>query len=795
MPPLLYRLLGILSIAHAGMAADLVPGRYLVEIEAEPAIASGLAAVRKGFRAGAGTGAVRTRLEARQIRVLRSIDTVASVLVVEMDENQAREAANVAGVRRLQPVRYLRVNLDRAVELQRVSAAFQKLGGMDRAGAGVKIGIIDTGIDPMQPGFEDPSLSIPDGFPKIDKEADRQYTTNKVIAARSYDGPAGSPLDQNGHGTAVAMVAAGVMVAGPRGLLPDASQGRFTCDRCLVGVAPKAWLGNYRVNKGTTGQIPTDNILQAMNDAVQDGMDVLNFSFGSVGLTAVRNDILAQAIERLAKSGVIVVQSAGNSGPDVVTVDGAAASPWMIAAGSSDNDRFLTSPAVVAGQATYSAVPGSNTYQAAPVTGPLFDVAAVDPSGLACGPMPPDSLKGFIAFIFRGTCPFEDKINNAAQAGAVAALIYTQSTQPDPITMAAGSATLPATMLSFADGNSLKTRLSAGETVRATLRFWAVPQQWQAVSGFSSRGPSVEYNIKPDLLAIGGDVVTGTQTNNPQGDLYSRSGWVQVSGTSFSAPMLAGAVAVLKGARPGLDPQVIRSLLIHSASPMLSADGKAALVQQAGTGILNLAAALDATAAADPLSLSFGVQPDGLSRDLTIRNAGPAPDTFTLSIESDDAALPHLSQTLLSLAPGASQTVQVLRPDIKAPGQYQGFVTIRAANTAVVSRVAYWWAVAGGPPAAIAVAINPGTAKPAASVDVYFRVVDSAGISLPSPVPQVTVASGGGTVISVDTLGSIYPGVWIATVKLGSANGANLFRLTAGELARDLSITATTSGN
>src|SRR5262249_19412174 len=135
----------------------------------------------------------------------------------------------------------LHMELDRAINLQNVPAAWSAVGGASNAGAGIKIGIIDSGIDQNHPGFQDASLKPPAGFPK----GDANYTNSKVIVARSYVASLSStdvrfsapddttPRDRVGHGTAIAMIAAGAQNTGPGGT--------------IQGVAPKSFLGNYKI--------------------------------------------------------------------------------------------------------------------------------------------------------------------------------------------------------------------------------------------------------------------------------------------------------------------------------------------------------------------------------------------------------------------------------------------------------------------------------------------------------------------------------------------------------------------
>src|SRR5207237_573129 len=197
------------------------------------------------------------------------------------------------------------------------------------------------------------------------------------------------------------------------------------------------------------------------------------------------------------------------------------------------------------------------------------------------------------------------KINFAQQAGAVAAVVYTDAARPDPIDMAVGGATLPATMVSYDTGTNLKQQLAAGRVV-ATVVFTrsAVAANANRLSNSSSSGPNTDFGIKPNLLAVGTSIYTADLvTNSASSCESSSSGYVVESGTSFSSPMVAGAAALLKAARPGLTAAQYRSLLINSATAV-NADTPPG-VQQMGTGALNMLAALQNKMTAVPSSLSF----------------------------------------------------------------------------------------------------------------------------------------------------------------------------------------------
>ncbi|HEY4621666.1 MAG TPA: S8 family serine peptidase, partial [Gaiellaceae bacterium] len=181
--------------------------------------------------------------------------------------------------------------------------------GLATAGQGTKIGIIDTGIDQSHPFFDPSGYTMPPGFPK----GRRQFTTAKVIVARIFPPPGASraarvPLDEHGHGTHVAGIAAG----NPSTRTPGG--------RIVSGVAPRAYLGNYKVFVPTeSGVSPNANapeITAAIEAAVADGMDVINFSGGEPEIEPSR-DIVALALDAAAAAGVVPVVAAGNEYNDV----------------------------------------------------------------------------------------------------------------------------------------------------------------------------------------------------------------------------------------------------------------------------------------------------------------------------------------------------------------------------------------------------------------------------------------------------------------------------------------------
>ncbi len=730
---------------------------------------------------------VRQAVEAAGAEVLTSIETVANALAVRIDDRLAADLASIPGVARVYPVREVRPELDHAAPLHKALEAWRALGGADRAGEGAKIAILDSGIDPGHPAFQDAGLAPPPGYPKAGQKSDEEFTSGKVIVARDYEqlirSSTGQTVrDQYGHGTGVAMAAAGVLVDAP-----------FAT---ISGIAPKARLGIYKIFAGNTEQTlrsSDDAILKALDDAVADGMDIINMSFGAEPAARPSDDLLVAAVERAAAAGVLVVKAAGNSGASFsITSPGVA--PSAITVGANWNDRVLAPGVVLDGLPPYAAEPGSGPKPKQPVAGPLLDVARLDQNGLACSALPEGSLDGRIALILRGDCIFEIKLGNAQKAGAAGAIVYTDAARPDAATMAVGAVTLPAVMLSNADGVDVKRRSAEDASLTATLRFdgAAFPAQPNRVASFSSRGPSTANTIKPDLVAAGVSVYTATQRSDKASELYDPDGFLAESGTSFSGPLVAGAAALIKAARPGLTVAQYRSLLVNSASALVTTSGSLAPVQQAGAGALDVEAALRNTIAVSPAALNFGAGVGIVAKtiSLTVFNLGASPDTLSATVEPLGAGpLPAVSTSTLSVPAGGQAQLSVEFTGIDLPaGEYQGFLRLRGSLSGVETRVPYWYAVASSQPRFLRTVNAPETGSPGTMVNVLLQVTDPSGLPIAGLQPAVTATVGGGTVNGVRSLDQFYPGVYQASLRLGPAAGRNQFRVEVADLREDFTI-------
>jgi subtilisin family serine protease len=592
-------------------------------------------------------------------------------------------------------------------------------------GAGIKIAIVDDGIDQTNPFFDPAGYAYPPGFPK----GDAAYTTPKVIVARVFPGPhagrAGRlPLDRASsfHGTHVAGIAAGdAGTTAPAG----ADHPRVTG---LSGVAPRAWLGNYRVFTVPTpiGHVAdTPEIVAAFEAAVADGMDVINFSGGGPE-TDPANDALIQAIRNVAAAGVVPVIAAGNDRDDLG--DGTVGSPGtapdaITVAAVSNSHVFAPALRVTAPGAPSSveAIPfEAATGTTAPLEWALRDQRLVDVSSIAgrngkpvephlCGPrrnlastrgeLPRHSLGGAIALAVRGLCPLVTKGEQARAAGAVG-LILVDNRQGEanalPVRLA-----VPAGTVSNLDGAALRAFL-AGTGGRTTIRVGRYPEELNTgrggtIASFSSAGPTpFLHAVKPDVAAPGGQILSSTLAN------VDSSRFAVFDGTSMATPHVSGGAALLLQLHPGWTPAQVKSALVSTAGPAWAdtARTREAPVPLEGGGLVSLPAAADPLLFATPSSLSFenlDVSRGAASRQLVLRvdDAGGGAGTWTVAAEpqASTAGASVDAPASVAVAPGGEADLAVTaRAAADAPqGEDYGFLVLRHGGT--TRRVPYFFLV------------------------------------------------------------------------------------------------------
>ena len=691
---------------------------------------------------------LRQAATARGITVTGSVEVVLNAVFVAATADRLTELQSLPGVVGVVAMRLVRPALNAATALQNAPAAWTALGGQGSAGAGVKIGILDFGIDITHPALQDSSLSYPPGFPKCTDghpEDCTNFTNTKVIVARSYarliapgsdaTNPAAdsrpddfSPRDHEGHGTAVASVAAGNPATGTVK---------------ISGMAPKAWLGNYKIY-GTpyvNDYPPESIIIQALNDAVKDGMDVVNFSGGITALTGALDtgaacgqaagvvcDPLAAAFENAAKS-IVVVVSAGNSGydgnnfPTLGSVSSPASAPSVIAVGALTNSHYFNFGVSVAGAPSslqnIPAAPGDDPYS--PIgayAAPVVDVTTLGDNGLACSALPATSLNGAFALIQRGggtACPFVTKVDNAFDAGALGVILYMADASPIVAPGSLDQNGIPVVMISQSAGQALKTYVKSNPAALVTIdpanSEVADTVDSNKLSYYSSVGPNLGDNaIKPDLVAVGTTIYMAAQNYDPMGGQFSTTRYATADGTSFSSPMVAGAAALVKQKHPTWTSAQIRSALINSASQDVTVDDSDDIIDPMwiGAGKLDAGAAVNATVVASPTAASFGLlaAPSNLTRQFSISNLGAAAVTLTVAVVPGTASYtgnltsgvaPTVDKASLPVAAGGSASLAVtLSGTLPSPGYYTGAITLKGSGVSLT--IPYMYLVGGGAP-------------------------------------------------------------------------------------------------
>jgi len=424
-------------------------------------------------------------------------------------------------------------------------------------GQGIKIGIIDTGID-----FNHPDLFGfgPDG---------------KVTGGYNFIDNNEKPIDTTGHGTEVA--------------------GIIAADGSLKGVAPKAKLFAYKVSSNGDS-VSSDLIVKAIHRAIDDKVNVINIS---LGVNKTSNEI-DQAVNEAVKNGIIVVVAAGNNGPGEDTIGSPGKDLDAITVGATYNNitQSIVSTLEI-GKTQYQVLPMLGIKPLSkPITakivfggyGRVKDLTNVDAKNSILLLERGSDVKGEKAF-------FVEKERNAAQSGANALIVYNNEpgiffgelVQPNS---KSSNPTIPVISISRSDGLAIRKSLQ-NETI-AKLDVFSHPD---FIAPFSSRGPVSPFYIKPDLVAPGVFV-----NSTLIGGKYNLT-----SGTSIAAPHVAGAVALLLQKDPNLKPDEVASILSTTTDPVTDAYGKDVPTDVTGSGRLNVTSAFSANLIIIPHSLVFNL--------------------------------------------------------------------------------------------------------------------------------------------------------------------------------------------
>ena len=610
--------------------------------------------------------------------------------------------------------------------LDATGGLWSQLGGVGSAGEDVIIGVIDGGVWPESLSFSDRTgangnaskdgklsyQQIPGWHGKC-APGDRFTATHcnqKLIGARWYNegwgGDAGirynlpweyvSPRDLGGHGTHTASTAGGnanVPVTGPVSVFGAKTS----------GIAPRARIAAYKTcwETGAGGScFNTDNVA-AIDQAVADGVDVINFSISGTRTNFL--DPVEVAFFYAARAGVFVAASAGNSGPTTSTV--AHPSPWINTVAAGTHNRAAEGSTTLGNGSTYT---GASVNPTALASSALIDAAAAglpganataarlcfaaeDNGGVAV--LDPAKVAGKVVLCDRGTNARVNKSLAVKQAGGAGMILVNTS----PNSLNTDFHYVPSVHLQDTERAALKAYAAGASPTASIARAAAVfnsPAPFTA--SFSSRGPLIAGGgdiLKPDMIAPGQDVLASVAPPGNGGrsfDLYS--------GTSMSSPHVAGLGALLKDRFPTWSPMRIKSALMTSAGNVLDGpDTNPLVIFRQGAGHVNPNGATDpglvfdsnandwlaflcGTTTGVPAgtcallrSAGFSTDPSDLNQasiaigDLAgaqtvkrkVTNVGGAAATYTASVSGLEGFDVSVTPSSFAIAPGASKTLSV----------------------------------------------------------------------------------------------------------------------------------------
>ncbi|HEV7357888.1 MAG TPA: S8 family serine peptidase [Steroidobacteraceae bacterium] len=606
--------------------------------------------------------------------VIGTFQSALNGLKVSIPRNQVSLLRQAAGVVDVLPVRTY--NLSNVVSVPRIQAPIAWSGADGVRGEGVKVAIIDTGIDYTHANFggpgtvaayqaalatdtlpADPTMFGPTA-PKvkggIDLVGDAYNANGTGDALVPHPDP--NPLDCNSHGSHVAGTAAGLGVLsngstyqGPYDQTTDINN-QFTIG---PGVAPRADIYSIRVF-GCAGS--TNVVVDAIEWAVDNDMDVVNMSLGSDFGPGDTAD--AKAADDAVKGGVVIVSAAGNAGDILYSIGSPGSGVKGIAVAASAREAFdrtaiLGLPALpVPGPAAMNitALNANNATWSSPETLSVVVLRNTDGTvSLGCDPAEyvHANVQGKIAVVQRGVCARVARAIFGQQAGAAAVVMINNAASlpqfegeitvdPDnglqfrvtiPFFGVKGLASTPGSDgFALVQRDGMAINLTEGTAIQTGM------------ASFSSTGPrSPDSRLKPDITAPGTAIVsTGMGTGNQA---------LIDSGTSMATPHITGTAALAIQAHPKWKPNAIKSAIINSGSPAGLSDYSA---RRAGSGFVNAAGVVgtQAIAFADADETTMNFQMAELSSDfsktqtITVKNDGPTPVSFAVTVERK-AGSPH----------------------------------------------------------------------------------------------------------------------------------------------------------
>jgi subtilisin family serine protease len=490
-----------------------------------------------------------------------------------LNGSQAARLAAMPGIVSVEKDVMLQLDTNRTPDflgLTEPGGLWDQLGGPENAGEGVIVGIIDSGIWPENPSFSDRDENgklvfrqIPGWYGRCRPGEDFPASdcNQKLIGATWYNsgfgGDAGtkalfpyefiSPRDADGHGSHTASTAAGNYGV-------EVSVG--TNDLGMIsGMAPRARIAAYKVcwGVGEGGCFGSDSVA-AIDQAVADGVDVLNFSISGTRTNYL--DAVEVAFLFAADAGVFVAASAGNSGPGAGTV--AHISPWLTTVAAGTKDDFYAGAVTLGDGSIYE-----GASRATAVSGDMVYAGDVGDNLCAVGLLDPTAVAGKIVVCDRGAYARVAKSFAVQIAGGIGMVLANVG----PGSLNADLHYVPSVHVDSASGDAIRAYAQGPSATGSLEGNYFLEVEAPYVAGFSSRGPNQAGGdlLKPDILAPGQDVLAAVSPYSAGQD------WDFYSGTSMSSPHVAGLGALLTDAHPDWTPAMMKSALMTTATTVTNA--------------------------------------------------------------------------------------------------------------------------------------------------------------------------------------------------------------------------------
>lgn len=572
----------------------------------------------------------KIRTEYPSIEIIHTYQTAFTGLSVEGKQRELEKLQNEPYIAQAKPVSVYEAHIEESVPLiggDDIRGYFNKRDER-LTGKGITVGIIDTGIDYTHPDLKD---SYQGGFDLVDRDRDPMETKSTERGATI-------------HGTHVA----GIVAA----------------DGKLQGVAPDASIRMYRA-LGPNGLGTSDQVIAAIEKAIEDKVDVLNLSLGNNVNSPDWPTSLA--LNKAVEKGIVAVVSSGNAGPKAWTVGSPGTASKAISVGASTPPLqvpYLTLSGFKKEIRLYPLY-GSKEWDLEGSQDIIY--AKVGEKGDF-----PEEVAGKVVLLKRGLITFTEKVENAVKNGAKAVLIYNDQ-KGSFFGHLEKEFSIPVASISKKDGLWIRHHLNESTWLKTVYR-----KEVDTLADFSSRGPvTTTWDIKPDVVAPGVAI-----------DSTVPNGYLALQGTSMAAPHVAGASAILKQAHPNWTPEQIKASLMNSAIPLKNKKGTLLPAYEQGTGRIHIEKAIRMQALVYPSSITFGqIQSNGVRVQkkvtVTLDNQAEYSQWFRFVQPEHMEGIQWKLPKPVLVPPNEKRNVTVIAdftPSVFRKGVYEGDLTVTTAH-------------------------------------------------------------------------------------------------------------------